>query len=40
MLCVGTKNYYHIIGTDEILSLKLLLKNIELYVEERKEELN
>ena len=36
---IGTKNYYHIIGTDEILSLKSLLKNIELYVEERKEEL-
>ena len=36
---IGTKNYYHIVGTDEILSLKSLLKNIELYVEERKEEL-
>lgn len=36
---IGTKNYYHIIGTDEILSLKSLLKNIELYVEERKEKL-
>lgn len=36
---IGTKNYYHIIGTDKILSLKSLLKNVELYVEERKEEL-
>lgn len=36
---IGTKNYYHITGTDEILSLKSLLRNIELYVEERKEEM-
>lgn len=36
---IGTKNYYHIVGTNEILSLKSLLQNIELYVEERKEEL-
>lgn len=35
---LGTKNYYHITGTDKILSLKSLLKNILLYVEERKEE--
>lgn len=35
---VGTKNYYHIIGVDKILYLKSLLQNIELYVEERKEE--
>lgn len=36
---VGTKNYYHITGTDEILSLKSLLENVELYVEEIKEEM-
>lgn len=36
---VGTKNYYHITGTNEILSLKSLLNNIELYVKERKEEI-
>ena len=36
---VGAKNYYHITGTDEILSLKSLLENVELYVKERKEEL-
>lgn len=36
---IGTKNYYHITGTDEILSLKSLLQNVELYVKERKEEL-
>lgn len=36
---IGTKNYYHITGTDEILSLKSLLRNIELYVEERREEM-
>ena len=35
---IGTKNYYHITGTDKILSLKSLLQNIELYVHERKEE--
>lgn len=35
----GTKNYYHITGMKEILSLKSLLNNIELYIEERKEEL-
>ncbi len=29
----------NIVGTNEILSLKSLLQNIELYVEERKEEL-
>lgn len=34
---VGTKNYYHIIGIDSILSLKSLFKNIELFVEERKD---
>lgn len=36
---IGTKNYYHITGADKILSLKSLLKNVELYVQERKEEL-
>lgn len=36
---VGTKNYYHITGTDKILSLKSLLENVELYVQEREEEL-
>lgn len=35
----GTKNYYHITGVQEIISLKSLLNNIELYVKERKEEL-
>lgn len=35
---VGTKNYYHITGADELLSLKALFNNIELYVKERKEE--
>ncbi len=35
----GTKNYYHITGTEKILSLKSLIQNVELYVEERKEEL-
>lgn len=33
----GTKNYYHITGIDEILSLKKLLTDIELFVKERKE---
>lgn len=32
---IGTKNYYHITGIDEILSLKDLLDDIELYVKER-----
>lgn len=36
---VGAKNYYHITGTDKILSLKSLLQNVEFYVDERKEEL-
>lgn len=36
---IGTKNYYHIVVPDEILSLKSLLQNIELYVKEREEEL-
>ena len=36
---IGTKNYYHITGTNKILSLKSLLQNVELYIEERKEEL-
>lgn len=36
---IGTKNYYHITGSDEILSLKSLFENIELYVKERKEEI-
>lgn len=34
----GTKNYYHINGINEILKLKSLLNNIELYVKERNEE--
>lgn len=34
---IGTKNYYHITGIDKILSLKSLLQNVEIYVEERKE---
>lgn len=37
---VGTKNYYHISGMSEIMSLKSLFNNIELYINERKEELN
>lgn len=32
----GTKNYYHITGVDHILLLKTLLRHIELYVQERK----
>lgn len=36
---IGSKNYYHIIGTDKILSLKSLLQNIESYVEERNLEI-
>lgn len=36
---IGTKNYYHITGTDKILSLKTLLLNIELYVDERNSEI-
>lgn len=35
---IGTKNYYHITGSNEILSLKSLFENIELYVKERNEE--
>lgn len=35
---IGTKNYYHITGISEILSLKQLLENIELFVKEREEE--
>lgn len=35
-----TKNYYHITGINEIISLKSLLNNIELYIEERKGDLN
>lgn len=35
---VGTKNYYHITGFVEILSLKSLFNNILLYINERKEE--
>lgn len=35
---VGTKNYYHVSGVSQILSLKSLLANIQLYVEERNEE--
>lgn len=34
----GTNNYYHITGTKELISLKTLINNIELYIEERKEE--
>lgn len=37
---VGTKNFYHITGVGELISLKSLLNNIELYIEERKEELD
>lgn len=36
---IGTKKYYHIIGLDKILSLKSLLHNVELYIEERMEEI-
>lgn len=36
---IGTKNYYHITGANEILNLKSLLQNVELYVKERKEEI-
>lgn len=35
---IGTKNYYHITGIKELISLKSLINNIELYIEERKEE--
>lgn len=35
---MGTRNYYHITGTDKVLSLKSLLQNVELYVEERKDD--
>ena len=35
---MGTRNYYHITGTDKVLSLKSLLQNVEFYVEERKED--
>lgn len=35
---IGTKNYYHITGMNEILSLKQLLENIELFMKERNEE--
>lgn len=35
----GTKNYYHITETEEFISLKSLINNIELYIAERKEEL-
>lgn len=34
---IGTKNYYHITGMNEILSLKSLFNNIELYVEEKRK---
>lgn len=34
----GTKNYYHVTGIDQILSLKSLLNNIETYVRERMAE--
>lgn len=36
---VGAKNYYHITGINEIMSLKSLFNNIEIYIEERKEEI-
>ncbi len=36
---VGNKNYYHIVGTDKILSLRTLFNNIELYIKEREEKL-
>lgn len=36
----GTKNYYHITGIENIMSLKSLINNIEFYIEERKGELN
>lgn len=35
---IGTKNIYHITGIDKILSLRSLLENILLYVEERKND--
>lgn len=34
---VGTKNYYHITGIDEILSLKKLLDDIEKYAKKENE---
>lgn len=34
---IGTKNYYHIVGIEKILSLKQLFNNIELYIKERSE---
>ncbi len=36
---IGTKNYYHITGINEILSLKSLFDNILLFEKERKEEI-
>ncbi|MGN1370739.1 MAG: hypothetical protein ACI4XM_00450 [Candidatus Coprovivens sp.] len=33
----GTKNYYHITGAQELLILKLLINNIDLYLKERKK---
>ena len=36
---VGTKNYYHITGVEEFLSLKSLINNIETFIEEREEKL-
>ena len=35
----GTKNFYHITGAEQFLGLKSLLNNIELYIDERKEEM-
>lgn len=35
----GTKNYYHITGAAELLNLKSLINNIELYLNERKEDI-
>lgn len=36
---IGTKNYYHITGTDKILSLKKLFLDIKLYVKERESDI-
>lgn len=36
---IGTKNYYHITGTDKILSLKKLFLDIELYIKERESDI-
>lgn len=36
---IGTNNFYHLKGTKELLSLKSLIKNVELYIEERQKEI-